>query len=155
MKNLSLEKLVSKLKIPQLVNDKARTEFGFLDSYTVMTYSKTFSCLPTSLNGRPEVQVTPALVPSLIQALLQAWLPTHSMVPVLGTVPRRIYLSSPNHKLPKLMLECAKICIGRKEEDKSSLTSTDKFNELHQCMLIEKSLFINIDKPKKTRLSTF
>lgn len=53
------------------------------------------------------------------------------------------------------MLACAKICIERKWEDKSSLTSADRFNELHQYMLIEKSLFINIDKPKKTQLSTF
>lgn len=41
--------------IPQLVNDKARTGSGFLDSCTAMTCSKTTSCLPTSLNCWPSV----------------------------------------------------------------------------------------------------
>lgn len=50
------------------------------------------------------------------------------------------------------MLACAKICTERTEEDKSSLTSTDRFNELHQYMLIENLLFINIDKAKKDRI---
>lgn len=53
------------------------------------------------------------------------------------------------------MLACAKICTERTEEDKSSLTSTDRFNELHQYMLIENLLFINIDKAKKDRIKYF
>lgn len=44
------------------------------------------------------------------------------------------------------MLACAKTGTERKEEDQSSLTSADKFNELNQCVLIEKSFFIKIDK---------
>lgn len=53
------------------------------------------------------------------------------------------------------MLACAKICTERTEEDKSSLTSTDRFNELHQYMLIGNLLFINIDKAKKDTIKYF
>jgi hypothetical protein len=38
------------------------------------------------------------------------------------------------------MLACANLCIERKEEDKLSLTSADRFNELNPRMLIGKSV---------------
>lgn len=69
-----------------------------------------------------------------------------SIEPALGTLPRLAYLSSPNHKLLKRMLACANLCIEREEEDKLSLTSADRFNELNPRILIGKVFFINIDK---------
>lgn len=44
------------------------------------------------------------------------------------------------------MLACANLCIEREEEDKLSLTSADRFNELNPRILIGKVFFINIDK---------
>lgn len=72
--------------------------------------------------------------------------PSPSIEPMLGTLPRLAYLSSPSHKLLQLMLAYANLCMGREEEDKLSLTSADRFNELNPRILIGKVFFINIDK---------
>lgn len=110
----------------------------------VMNNSKGTSHLPISLSGLEFGSPLPCCHP--YAESVSDLTPARSIEPVLGTLPRLAYLSSPSHKLLKLMLACANLCIEREEEDKLSLTSADRFNELNPRILIGKVFFINIDK---------